>query len=262
MAEPDLDRAGDGLYALPLEEFVPARNELAKRLKKDGDTEGAAEVASRRKPTLVAWAVDQLAHTRRREVDLLLDAGKRLVDAQQASMSKGSRTELDAAQASLRKSVASLTDAAGKILGTRASTSTLARVAETLRAAATVAEGRELLARGCLVEELSDTGWDLVAALTPASATGAALRTTGRSRRGADAGADREGAEGRARPAHSSGCRARARAEQPRRSASPPPAARRRRQRSGSRTRRRQGGRPRTSSPRWRGRSRDTRGPD
>src|SRR6476659_8437128 len=107
-------------------------------------------------------------HTRRREVDLLLDAGKRLVAAQQASISKGSRSELDAAQVSLRKSVASLTDAAGKILGTRASTSTLARVAETLRAAATVAEGRELLARGCLVEELSDTGWDLVAALTPA----------------------------------------------------------------------------------------------
>jgi hypothetical protein len=172
MAGPDLDRAGDGLYALPLEEFVSARNELAKRLKKDGDADAAAEVASRRKPTLVAWAVDQVAHTRRREVDLLLDAGKRLVAAQQASISKGSRSELDAAQVSLRKSVASLTDAAGKILGTRASTSTLARVAETLRAAATVAEGRELLARGCLVEELSDTGWDLVAALTPAPQRG------------------------------------------------------------------------------------------
>ena len=167
MSEVDLDRAGDGLYALPLEDFVPARNELAKRLRKDGDKEGAADVAARRKPTLVAWAVDQLAHTRRREVDLLLDAGKRLVDAQQASLSKGGRTELDAAQASLRKSVATLTDAAGKVLGGRASASTLTRVSETLRAAATGAEGRELLARGCLVEELSDTGWDIVATLSP-----------------------------------------------------------------------------------------------
>jgi hypothetical protein len=167
MARPELDRAGDGLYALPLDEFVAARNELAKRLRKEGDKEGAAEVAALRKPTLVAWAVDQLAHTRRREVDLLLDAGKRLVDAQQASIRKGSRTELDAAQASLRKSVGGLTDAAAEILGPRASASTLARISETLRAAATTAEGRELLARGCLVEELSDTGWDIVAMLTP-----------------------------------------------------------------------------------------------
>ena len=178
MSEADLDRAGDGLYALPLEDFVPARNELAKRLRKDGDKEGAADVAARRKPTLVAWAVDQLAHTRRREVDLLLDAGKRLVDAQQASLSKGGQTELDAAQASLRKSVATLTDAAGKVLGGRASASTLTRVSETLRAAATGAEGRELLARGCLVEELSDTGWDIVATLSPGPPRERSSRTT------------------------------------------------------------------------------------
>jgi hypothetical protein len=167
VSEHELDSAGDSLYALPLEEFVGARNELAKRLRKDGDKETAAEVATLRKPTLVAWAVDQLAHMRRREVDLLLDAGKRLVDAQQASLSKGSRTELDAAQAALRKSIGKLTDAAAEILGTRASPTTLGRVAETLRTAATGAEGRELLARGRLVEELSDTGWDIVAGLTP-----------------------------------------------------------------------------------------------
>jgi len=178
MSDRDLDRAGDGLYALPLEEFTTARNELAKRLRKEGDKEGAAEVAALRKPTLVAWAVDQLAHTRRREVDLLLDAGKRLVDAQQASISKGSRTELDAAQASLRKSVGELTDAAAKVLGDRSSASTLVRVSETLRAAATGAEGRELLARGCLVEEVSDTSWDIVATLTPGPARGRQARGT------------------------------------------------------------------------------------
>lgn len=167
VSEPDLERAGDRLYALPLEEFVTARNELAKRLRKDGDKQGADEVAALRKPTLVAWTVDQLAHTKRREVDLLLDAGKRLVDAQQTSLSKGSRTELDAAQASLRKSIGTLTEAAGGILGPRASSSMLTRVSETLRAAATGAEGRELLARGCLVDELEDTGWDIVAMLRP-----------------------------------------------------------------------------------------------
>jgi len=191
VSEHDLDSAGDGLYALPLEEFVGARNELAKQLRKEGDKEGAAEVAALRKPTLVAWAVNQLAHTRRREVDLLLDAGKRLVDAQQASLSKGSRTELDAARAAQRQSIGALTEAAAEILGTRASPSTMGRIAETLRAAATGAEGRELLARGRLVEELSDTGWDIVAALTPGPARERgprrpAARSAGTTKRAAD----------------------------------------------------------------------------
>ena len=46
--------------------------------------------------------------------------------------------------------------AASAILGPDASKTTLTRVAETLRTAATAAEGRELLARGRLSEELSD----------------------------------------------------------------------------------------------------------
>jgi len=166
----DLAAGIDRLYALPLEEFIAARNELARDLRKDGEADAAAEVAALKKPTLVAWAVNQLAHTRRREVDLLLDAGKRLVDAQQASIAKGNRTELDTAQTSLRNAVRGLTEAAAGILGKRSSASTLAKVAETLRSAATGAEGRELLARGRLVEDLSETGWDIVATLTPAPA--------------------------------------------------------------------------------------------
>lgn len=166
----DLAAGIDLLYALPLEEFIAARNELARDLKKDGEADAAAEVAALKKPTLVAWAVNQLAHTRRREVDLLLDAGKRLVDAQQATIAKGNRTELDTAQTSLRNAVRGLTEAAAGILGKRSSASTLAKVAETLRSAATGAEGRELLARGRLVEDLSETGWDIVATLTPAPA--------------------------------------------------------------------------------------------
>ena len=118
----------------------------------------------------MAWTVNQLARENRRDVDLLLDAGKRIVDAQQASISQGERAGLDAAQASLRKAVADLTASARTLLGDRASQSTLTRVAETLRSAATEANGRELLARGRLTVELSDTGWDTLAALAPGRA--------------------------------------------------------------------------------------------
>jgi hypothetical protein len=190
----DLAAGIDRLYALPLEEFIAARNELARDLKKDAEADAAAEVAALKKPTLVAWGVNQLAHTRRREVDLLLDAGKRLVDAQQASIAKGNRTELDTAQTSLRNAVRGLTEAAAGILGKRSSALTLAKVAETLRSAATGAEGRELLARGRLVEDLSETGWDIVATLTPAPA--------GRKKKGpSEAGAESEAALRRRREA-------------------------------------------------------------
>ena len=168
----DLDNDLARLYAVPREQFVRERNALARTLRTSGDREAAAEVAALRKPSLVAWTVNQLAHTERRDVDLLLDAGKRIIDAQQASIAKGGRAELDAAQTSLRGAVNGLTAAAGAILGSEASKTTLTRIALTLRTAATDPAGRELLARGRLTEELAETGWEIVAAFPPASSAG------------------------------------------------------------------------------------------
>ena len=164
----DLDSDIDRLYTAPRDQFVGERDALARKLRADGHRDAAAEIAALRKPTLVAWTVNQLTHTERREVDLLLDAGKRIIDAQQASISSGGRTELDAAQASLRRAVNGLTESARSILGPEASKTTLTRIAETLRTAATAPEGRELLARGRLTEELSGTGWEIVAGFSPA----------------------------------------------------------------------------------------------
>ena len=164
----DLDNDIDRLYVAPRQEFVRERDALVQTLRKAGDREVAAEVAALRKPTLVAWTVNQLAHEERRDVDLLLDAGKRIIDAQQSSIMQGDRADLDAAQASLRRAISGLTARARTILGPDASKTTLTRIAETLRTAATAPAGRELLARGRLSEELSGTGWEIVAGLTPA----------------------------------------------------------------------------------------------
>jgi chromosome segregation ATPase len=164
----DLDNDIDRLYVAPRGEFVRERDALARTLRAAGDRPAAAEVGALRKPTLVAWTVNQLAHRERRDIDLLLDAGKRIIDAQESSISKGGRADLDAAQASLRRAISGLTAQASEILGPEASRSTLTRVAETLRTAATAAAGRELLARGRLSEELSGTGWEIVAGFAPA----------------------------------------------------------------------------------------------
>ena len=137
----DLDNDIDRLYVAPREEFVREREALVRALRAAGDRTAAAEVGALRKPTLVAWTVNQLAHKERRDIDLLLDAGKRIIDAQESSIAKGGRADLDAAQASLRRAISGLTAQASAILGPDASKTTLTRIAETLRTAATAPAG-------------------------------------------------------------------------------------------------------------------------
>src|SRR6059058_3259568 len=70
------------LYGLPLDRFVPERTALAKALRQQGRREEAAEVAKLRKPSVAAWAVNQLVRTQRREIDALFAAGDALQKSQ------------------------------------------------------------------------------------------------------------------------------------------------------------------------------------
>src|SRR4051812_2928004 len=94
----DLDEALDALYAATPEEFVPKRAELAKQLKAGGRPEDAAAVVAARKPPLAAWALNQLSRRNRREVDLLLDAGHRLREAQAAVLGGANRDVFERAR--------------------------------------------------------------------------------------------------------------------------------------------------------------------
>ena len=64
----------DALFDLPLADFVKARDALAKQLRAAGDKEGAAEVKALRKPTRVAWALNQVARQQADVVDDVLAA--------------------------------------------------------------------------------------------------------------------------------------------------------------------------------------------
>jgi hypothetical protein len=152
----------DALYGLPLEQFTSARDRLARELRQGGDREGAKALGALRKPVLAAWVVNQLARTRGRDVDLLLDAGNRLLE-EQRSGKPGSRSAYE----HQRRALDSLLVGAREILGGRSSEQTLRTVAETLRTASLTEDGRELLARGRLTEPLTTTGWDIVAANPP-----------------------------------------------------------------------------------------------
>jgi hypothetical protein len=139
-------------------------------LRADGKKEKAGEVAALKKPPVPVWVVNQLARQERRDVDLLLDVGHRLRAAHGESDPQKARQAFDSARQAEHEALGRLTKAATRLLeeeqGT-ASQAMLDRVASTLRAAAVTEEGRELLARGRLTEELTATGFDLAAGLTP-----------------------------------------------------------------------------------------------
>ncbi len=80
----DLDEAVTQLYGLAPEAFLDARRELAAQAKADKDTGLAKAVASVRKPTAAAWAVNQLVRQRPEEVERLLELAGALHQAQDA----------------------------------------------------------------------------------------------------------------------------------------------------------------------------------
>jgi hypothetical protein len=173
----DLDAALAGLYGLPLEQFVATRDQLARRLRAAGDRATARKVAALRRPSVSAWAANQLAHAAPNAVAELLDAGAALRQAQQAAVvgQPGAARQLRAATAHLRAAIARLSQRAETLLvrsGHAASDATLARLAATLQAAATGDEAtRSALAGGRLPKDLDPAGFGLDLALAPAEPT-------------------------------------------------------------------------------------------
>jgi hypothetical protein len=162
--EQELDR----LYGLPLDEFTPARNDLAKRLKAERDAKRAEEVRALSKPTVPVWTVNQLSRVDRAGIRALLGAGEELRAAQRRLL--GGEDARDAAReaaAHERQAVERLIDRARAILadaGRPPTAAVLERVGTTLRAAAVTDEGRGLLETGRLTAELEPPGFDAFAA--------------------------------------------------------------------------------------------------
>lgn len=157
-----LDEALDELYGAPLDEFVAERKRLARKL---GGEDGK-ELARARKPTVAAWVLNQLARRERRDVDLLLDAGHRLRQAQTGLLRGEKREAFEQARTKETDALRRLRKAAERTLrdarGTAAA-STLTQVETTLRTASVTEAGRELLARGRFVEPLRAAGFDALA---------------------------------------------------------------------------------------------------
>ena len=194
------------LYGLPLERFVEERNQRSRELRREGRREEAAQVAKLRKPSVVAWAVNQLVRTRRREIDALLDAGDSLQKAQADLLARrADASSLREAVDAERAAVDQLVHTARGLLsseGHELSPAKLEQVAETLHAAALDADARARVRDGCLDRELRHIGLGALGA----SVTAAPSRSRG------DTSASRprsgQGRQARGRPKDDDGARA------------------------------------------------------
>ena len=200
------------LYGLALDRFVAERGAVAKALRAEDRRDEAAEVASLRKPSIAAWAVNQLIRTQGRAVQALFHAGDALRGAQADLLAgSGDGRTLRAAGDRERGAVDDLVAAARGLLtseGYELSAAVVERVSDTLHAAALDERAREQVREGCLERELRHVGLGLglgeeVSAPPPGHAKGGAEMK--RAARGGAAGkgaAKREtGTEGTAKTA-------------------------------------------------------------
>jgi hypothetical protein len=195
----------DELYQIPPDQFTAARNALAASLKKEGRKAEADEVKRLRRPSLTAWALNQVARQRPSSVAAVLSAGELLRDAMQAALG-GDASGLRRAQTAQRQAIDGALGAAGEILeasGHPISETARQRMAGTLHAAMVDEGVAGLLQAGTLDEDREAPGFGLDAEALPASAARASgkaaaggTRSSGGRAAGAVAGGGSAGAAG------------------------------------------------------------------
>jgi hypothetical protein len=160
----------DRLYAAPLEEFTKLRNEIAGQARTGGDEEAATRIARLKKPSVSAWAVNQLARVGQVDLQRLIKAGEALEQAQSDSLAGKGSSGFEAARKDESDAIRLLRTAVKKVLPS-VSAPVLDRVINSLRAGAASREGREILKQGRLVEDLEPAGFGAFSGTpTPSSA--------------------------------------------------------------------------------------------
>jgi hypothetical protein len=156
---PDARDAGD-LYALAPEEFTAARDALARRLRAAKDRAGADEVKHLKRPTAIAWALNQAARADGELVGAVLAAG---AQARQAT-ADGDGEGMRRADRAMRKAADAVVEVAGRVLtdaGRPLSDDARSRMVATLRAAALDADVADRLRSATLERDVELAGLGL-----------------------------------------------------------------------------------------------------
>lgn len=152
---PDIDAAIDGLYQQPLDKFTPARNALAKELKRP-------TIKDLEKPNVAAWAVNQLYWHERAAWDRVIVASKRLRDEHRKLLA-GKPSDIRDAEKTHRESIRAALDTIRRLLtegGQATSPATLTSVQQTLEALPTAD------APGRLTRPLKPMGFEALSGVT------------------------------------------------------------------------------------------------
>jgi hypothetical protein len=153
----------DELFKLPLAEFTGARNALAARLKQSGRANDANLVKTLTKPSVSAWAVNQLYWNHRRAFDELIAAGQRIRKAQTSGVAgKGMRESLNAR----REVLVRLSDLAASLLseaGHNPGPDTIRRITTTLEALSAVGSLEDGPTPGRLSQDVDPPGFESLA---------------------------------------------------------------------------------------------------
>lgn len=159
----------DDLFRLPPSEFTAARDALAKRLRADGRRDEAAEVKSLRRPTVAAWALNQVARTEPEAVERLIAAGEDVAAAQRRALSGVREAGLRDASQQRRSRIDEVWKVAAGILqdaGVEPASHRQA-IADTLEAASLDEAAADALRAGRLSKELpAPSGFGAVAGFT------------------------------------------------------------------------------------------------
>lgn len=162
-----LDDDIDALFRLPLAEFIGARNTLAYRLKKEGRLNDAGRVKLLGKPSVSAWAVNQLYWMHREAFDDLIAIAKR-------SRRGGKVTDMRESLDARREALSHLSDLATTLLrdaGHPPTLDTMRRITTTLEAMSTYALLPDGPTPGRLTHDVDPPSFETLASLMSGGAT-------------------------------------------------------------------------------------------
>lgn len=156
----ELDAVADELYALPLSDFVAARNARAKQAKSEGDADLAKAITGLGKPSAAAWLANQLVRARPAEVHALVEVGAQLREAT-ASLSGDQLRALGKQQRQLVTALVAQARTLSGSDGPRVGPETARTLQDTLHAALADAAAAEELLAARLTQPLRRSGFEL-----------------------------------------------------------------------------------------------------
>ncbi len=116
MAGRELEAALEELYATAPAAFTRTRDALAKSFKAGGDPASAEAIKTRRKPTQIAWVLNQLARRHPDDLAELVDVGRELAREQRKALRGEASTSLRESIARQRAAISTLTQKTGALM--------------------------------------------------------------------------------------------------------------------------------------------------